>query len=259
MNKQNDAIKKNKEDTKKSIEYTVKYGKVFANARLNSTVLIHQAIDKGYITLEYIDTKKDPNGKNKIPLNNLKLITNSHLRYFREVYTKEYLGVAWTIKTHKNNLDALRDAIMSAITLHQNDALAEVDKKHLEGDKGDRIWVKSKFVSDNNPDANPNKATGNIALSFSQLEQTCQSYWSRKGKGSGGTAVKNVDGEIDRLGVSLANDMNDKQNSFLRSTVKTISRLNTLSNIMSDYTRRYKEKNPEPSSDALIKTGTDNG
>jgi hypothetical protein len=259
MSEQNDAIKKNKKDTRKSIEQTVRYGKVFANARLSSTVLIYQAINKGYIKLEYIDIKKDPNGKNKIPLGNLKLITNNHLRYFREVYTKEYLGVAWTIKTHKNNLDALRDAIMGAITLHQDDALAEVSGKHLEGKKEDRIWVKSKFVSDNNPDANPNKATGNIALSFSQLEQTCQSYWSRKGKGSGGTSVRNVDGEIDKLSVSLTNDMNDKQNSFLRSTVKTISRLNTLSNIMSDYTRRYKEKNNNPSGDTLIKTGTDNG
>ena len=36
MNKQNDAIKKNKEETRKSIESGVKLGKAYGNTRLNT-------------------------------------------------------------------------------------------------------------------------------------------------------------------------------------------------------------------------------
>ena len=105
MNKQNDAIKKNKEETKKSIESGVKLGKAYGNTRLNTILLVHDAIDKGYIKLEYIDTKKDPNGHNKKALNQLNRVENKHIRYFRDVYTKEYLGVTWTTANHKNHLD----------------------------------------------------------------------------------------------------------------------------------------------------------
>ena len=238
MNKQNDAIKKNKEETRKSIESGVKLGKAYGNTRLNTILLVHDAIDKGYIKLEYIDTKKDPNGHNKKALNQLKRVENKHIRYFRDVYTKEYLGVTWTTANHKNHLDALRDAIMGAITLFETKALAKEDCKHLEGTKGDRIWIKTKFVTENNPDANPNNAKGNIALSFSQLEETSKNYWSRRGKGSGGTAVKSVDGMVEKLNITLANDMDNKVNPFMKSTIKTISLLQILSTTMNNYIRK---------------------
>ena len=53
MNKKIDAIKKNKEDTKKSVDNQIKSSATYGNARLNTILLVHEAIDKGYIKLEY--------------------------------------------------------------------------------------------------------------------------------------------------------------------------------------------------------------
>jgi len=233
MNKKIDAIKKNKEDTKRAVDKQIKSSVTYGNARLNTTLLVHEAITKGYIKLEY----SDKDGNNKKTLNELELIGNEHIRYFKKEYTQKYLGVTWTTKTHKNQLDALGDALKDAIVLHQTKSLEEDEGKHLDGKKGDKLWVKSKFVTDNNPNLNPNKAKGKMLLSFSQLDETCRNYYSRQGKGSGGTATIKLDPQIDKLNVALVNDMGDEANPFLKSTVKTLDRLMTLSTTIGNYIR----------------------
>jgi len=234
MNKKIDAIKKNKEDTKKSVDNQIKSSATYGNARLNTILLVHEAIDKGYIKLEY----SDKDGNNKKTLDELEVIGNEHIRYFKKEYTQKYLGVTWTTKTHKNQLDALGDALSNAIGMWKEKSLAEYKGKHLDGKKGDKLWVDSKFVTNNNPSLNPNKAKGKMVLSFSQLDETCRNYFSRQGKGSGVTATIKLDPQIDKLNTALVNDMEDKTNPFLKSTVKTIDRLMALSTTLSNYIRK---------------------
>jgi len=234
VNKKIDAIKKNKEETKRSVDNQIKSSVTYGNARLNTILLVHEAISKNYIKLEY----SDKDGNNKKTLDELKVVGNEHIRYFKKEYTQKYLGVTWTTKTHKNQLDALGDALSNAIAMYQEKSLTEYKGKHLDGKKGDKIWVDSKFVTDNNPTLNPNKAKGKMVLSFSQLDETCRNYFSRQGKGSGATATIKLDPQIDKLNTALVNDMEDKANPFLKSTVKTVDRLMALSTTLSNYIRK---------------------
>ena len=84
MNKKIDAIKKNKEDTKRAVDKQIKWSVTYGNARLNTTLLVHEAITKGYIKLEY----SDKDGNNKKTLNELELIGNEHIRYFKKDLNK---------------------------------------------------------------------------------------------------------------------------------------------------------------------------
>ena len=147
-------------------------------------------------------------------LNQLNKVENYHLKYLRDTFMTNFLGVKWKSndKDNKPKLDALRDAMsnfvcisINAVSLNKN-ILINKNDSYFTGANKSKVYVNGAFVNKECEPLNKDNVS-EIALNFSELTRVCRAWYKRTG-GDGNNKKTPFDQAITRATNLIFDDYN---------------------------------------------------
>ena len=130
-----------------------------SNARLNLVVQLQEAeTSKKFdfiVDLNDKDSNKDNYKSDFKTIHQINLIKQSHLKYLRDTFMQNFLGVKWksTDKDNKAKLDALRDAMACFVCVSVNaksmnkNILIQKNNSYFTGANKSKVFVNGEFVN----------------------------------------------------------------------------------------------------------------
>ena len=162
------------------------------------------------VDLNRANAEKKTYKKNMVSIHSLNTFGNSELKFIRDEFQFNFLGVQWKSgdKEEKAKIDAMRDVLNAYIPINAwgNDTLIKKNNSYLTGANNSKVRVKCDFVNEyckplNKDDIDP-------ALNFSELQRVARGYYKTKNKDVGGTKTTPFDQAIKRASKLLDDDMN---------------------------------------------------
>ena len=204
-----------------------------SSIRFETLILVDDAVKSNLFKLEVdlnrADAEKKTYKKNMVSIHSLNTFGNSELKYIRDKFQYEFLGVQWKSahSEEKAKIDALRDVLNAYIPINAwgNDTLIKKNNSYLTGANNSKIRINGDFVNEyckplNKDDIDP-------ALNFSELQRVARGYYKTKNKYVGGTKTTPFDQAIKRASKLLDDDMN-AENPFEMSSSKTETNVSIL-------------------------------
>jgi len=204
-----------------------------SSIRFETLILVDDAVKTNLFKLEVdlnrADAEKKTYKKNMVSIHSLNTFGNSELKYIRDKFQYEFLGVQWKSahSEEKAKIDALRDVLNAYIPINAwgNDTLIKKNNSYLTGANNSKIRINGDFVNEyckplNKDDIDP-------ALNFSELQRVARGYYKTKNKNVGGTKTTPFDQAIKRASKLLDDDMN-AENPFEMSSSKTETNVSIL-------------------------------
>ena len=161
-------------------------------------------------------------------LNQLNKVENYHLKYLRDTFMSNFLGVKWksSDSDNKPKLDALRDAMAIFVCVSVNsksmnkDVLINKNNSYFTGANKSKVYVNGSFVNKWCEPLNKDNVS-DIALNFSELTRVARAWYKSIGGESTGKKTP-FDSAIERAS-RLLNDDLDGVNPFELSSAKSKS------------------------------------
>ena len=166
-------------------------------------------------------------------LNQLNKVENYHLKYLRDTFMTNFLGVKWKNSDSDNRpkLDALRDAMAIFVCVSVNsksmnkDVLINKNNSYFTGANKSKVYVNGAFVNKWCEPLNKDNVS-EIALNFSELTRVARAWYKSIGGESTGKKTP-FDSAIERAS-RLLNDDLDGVNPFELSSAKSKSLISFL-------------------------------
>ena len=168
-------------------------------------------------------------------LNQLNKVENYHLKYLRDTFMTNFLGVKWKSndKDNKPKLDALRDAMANFVCISINavslnkDILIQKNNSYFTGANKSKVYVNGSFVNKECEPLNKDNESEK-ALNFSELTRVARAWYKRIGGDGNGRKVP-FDSAIERATRFIDDDLNAVK-PFDLSSSKSHSLVNFLVN-----------------------------
>tara|TARA_R100000995_G_scaffold8331_1_gene3623 strand:- start:115 stop:885 length:771 start_codon:yes stop_codon:yes gene_type:complete len=220
-----------------------------SNARLNLVVQLQEAeTSKKFdfiIDLNDSDSNKDNYKGDFKTIHQINLIKQSHLKYLRDTFMQNFLGVKWksTDKDNKAKLDALRDAMASYICLSVNaksmnkDILIQKNNSYFTGANKSKVFVNGEFVNKYCEALNKDNESEK-ALNFSELVRVSRAWYKAIG-GEGVGKKTPFDSAITRATALIQDDLNAIE-PFSLSSAKTKTLITYLVNDANKWLQAHK-------------------
>ena len=178
-------------------------------------------------------------------LNQLNKVENYHLKYLRDTFMTNFLGVKWKSndKDNKPKLDALRDAMANFVCISINavslnkDILIQKNNSYFTGANKSKVYVNGSFVNKWCEPLNKDNVS-EIALNFSELTRVARAWYKSIGGESTGKKTP-FDSAIERA-ARLLNDDLDGVNPFELSSAKSKSVISFLVTDCNKWLQAYK-------------------
>ena len=189
-----------------------------SNARLNLVVQLQEAEKSKkfdfVVDLNDKDSNKDNYKSDFKSIHQINLIKQSHLKYLRDTFMTNFLGVKWKSndKDNKPKLDALRDAMSNFVCISINatslnkDILKNKNNSYFTGANKSKVYVDGAFVNKECEPLNKDNESEK-ALNFSELTRVCRAWYKRTG-GDGNGKKSPSDQAITRATNLIFDDYN---------------------------------------------------
>ena len=197
------------------------------------------------VDLNEKDSNKDTYKPDFKSLHQLNMIKQSHLKYLRDTFMNNFLGVKWksSDKDNKPKLDALRDAMSNFVCVSVNakntnkDILVNKNNSYFTGANKSKVYVNGSFVNKWCEPLNKDNTT-DVALNFSELTRVARAWY--KSIGGEPTAKKTpFDMAITRASNLINDDLNGI-NPFELSSAKSKTLISYLVTDCSKWLQAYK-------------------
>ena len=223
-----------------------------SSIRFETLILVDDAVKNNLFKLEVdlnrADAEKKTYKKNMVSIHSLNIFGNSELKYIRDRFQYEFLGVQWKSgdKEEKAKIDAMRDVLNAYIPINAwgNDTLIKKNNSYLTGANNSKVRIKGDFVNEyckplNKDDIDP-------ALNFSELQRVARGYYKEKNQAGGGTKTTPFDQAIKRASKLLDDDAN-AENPFEMSSSKTETNVSILITTAQNYISALRKARLEAS------------
>ena len=212
-----------------------------SSIRFETLILVDDAVKNNLFKLEVdlnrADAEKKTYKKNMVSIHSLNTFGNSELKYIRDRFQYEFLGVQWKSgdKEEKAKIDAMRDVLNAYIPINAygKDTLIKKNNSYLTGVNNSKIRISGDFVGTYCTPLNKDKL-GESALNFSELQRVARGYYKTKNQNVGGTKTTPFDQAIKRASKLLDDDMN-AENPFELSSSKTETNVSILITTAQNY------------------------
>ena len=191
------------------------------------------------------DSNKDTYKADFKSIHQLNLIKQNHLKYLRDTFMTNFLGVKWksSDSDNKPKLDALRDAMSIFVCVSVNsksmnkDVLINKNNSYFTGANKSKVYVNGSFVNKWCEPLNKDNVS-EIALNFSELTRVARAWY--KSIGGDNTSKKTpFDSAITRVS-NLLNDDLDGVNPFELSSAKSKQLISFLVTDCNKWLQAYK-------------------
>ena len=225
-----------------------------SSIRFETLILVDDAVKNNLFKLEVdlnrADAEKKSYKKNMVSIHSLNTFGNSELKYIRDKFQYEFLGVQWKSgdKEEKAKIDAMRDVLNAYIPINAwgKDTLIKKNNSYLTGANNSKIRIDGEFVGKYCNPLNKDKL-GESALNFSELQRVARGYYKEKNQTGGNTKTTPFDQAIKRASKLLDDDMNAEK-PFELSSSKTETYVSilitTAQNYISALRKTRLEKSP---------------
>ena len=145
-----------------------------SSIRFETLILVDDAVKNNLFKLEVdlnrADAEKKSYKKNMVSIHSLNTFGNSELKYIRDKFQYEFLGVQWKSgdKEEKAKIDAMRDVLNAYIPINAwgKDTLIKKNNSYLTGANNSKIRIDGEFVGKYCNPLNKDNV-GESALNFS--------------------------------------------------------------------------------------------
>ena len=191
------------------------------------------------------DSNKDTYKPDFKTIHQLNLIKQNHLKYLRDTFMSNFLGVKWksSDSDNKPKLDALRDAMSIFVCVSVNsksmnkDILKTKNDSYFTGANKSKVYVNGSFVHKYCEPLNKDNVS-EIALNFSELTRVARAWY--KSIGGDNTSKKTpFDSAITRVS-NLLNDDLDGVKPFELSSAKSKQLISFLVTDCNKWLQAYK-------------------